>query len=209
MTQLEGQENANEYYAETYDDSVTDWPGEIDFYMELVRGQPESVLEIAAGTGRVAIRSSQSAGRITGLDHSLDMIKQARRKSTNIKNIQWEQADMRDFMLNEQFGLILIPGHSFQNLRTTQDQVACLQCVRQHLKPGGLFVMHLDHMNLENMQWLGELCGDRRGVFQAAETLSHPKRATASRRHVPGRMNLPARQPRFNRSGKNMIKMGR
>jgi ubiquinone/menaquinone biosynthesis C-methylase UbiE len=172
MTHLEDQENANEYYAETYDDSVGDWPGEIDFYLELVRNHSENVLEIAAGTGRVSIRLSQSAEKIIGLDQSLDMINHARRKSTHIKNIQWEQADMRDFMLSEKFSLILIPGHSFQNLRTSQDQVACLQCVRQHLKPGGLFVMHLDQ---KNMQWLGDLCGEKGGAFESAETFSHPE----------------------------------
>ena len=50
---------ARAFYAETYEAAVADWPGEIAFYRELAaeadaRGQ--AGLEVACGTGRVAIR---------------------------------------------------------------------------------------------------------------------------------------------------------
>jgi ubiquinone/menaquinone biosynthesis C-methylase UbiE len=52
-----------EFYAQTYDESVPDWPGEIEFYQGLaseVKRKGESLLEIACGTGRVAIRLAQN-----------------------------------------------------------------------------------------------------------------------------------------------------
>jgi len=55
-------ERAREFYAETYDTVVPDWPGEIDFYRELAAetdSEGQAVLEVACGTGRVAIRLAQ------------------------------------------------------------------------------------------------------------------------------------------------------
>ena len=55
------QEQANEFYALTYDQAVPDWPGEIDFYQAFALAARESgqkVLEIASGTGRVAISNT-------------------------------------------------------------------------------------------------------------------------------------------------------
>jgi hypothetical protein len=58
MSQSSG-EQAAEFYAQTYDDSVPDWPGEMEFYREMAADATSaggSVLEIACGMGRVAIR---------------------------------------------------------------------------------------------------------------------------------------------------------
>jgi ubiquinone/menaquinone biosynthesis C-methylase UbiE len=170
--------NTDEFYAETYDASVSDWPGEIDFYREMAdkaKSGGGAILEVACGTGRVAIRLAGTGARVVGIDLSPQMLEVARRNSTHISNARWIEADMRSFQLTERFNLALIPGHAFQNLNTTQDQAACLNCVRSHLRSGGILVVHLDHMNTENMKWLGALCGDQRGVFDTAEQFLHPE----------------------------------
>jgi SAM-dependent methyltransferase len=170
--------DTDEFYAETYDASVADWPGEIDFYrgmVEKAKTLDGTVLELACGTGRVAIRLAQTSASIVGIDLSAQMLEVARRNSTHISNLRWIQADMRSFNLTDRFNLALIPGHAFQNLNTPQDQAACLNCVRSHLRPGGTLVVHVDHMNTENMKWLGGLCGDQRGVFEPAEEFPHPE----------------------------------
>src|SRR5262245_22003682 len=118
-----------QFYAQTYDVSVPDWPGEIDFYRALVaevKSGNGSVLEIACGTGRVALRLIQEGVRIVGLDLSPHMLAVAQQKSAGLQNIRWVQADMRSFALDEVFEMALIPGHAFQNLLTSEDQVACL-----------------------------------------------------------------------------------
>lgn len=59
MSQYMGE---RQFYAQTYDASVPDWPGEIDFYREMateVRSNEGGVLEVACGTGHVAIRLVQ------------------------------------------------------------------------------------------------------------------------------------------------------
>jgi hypothetical protein len=79
---------------------------------------------------------------------------------------------MRSFDLGETFGLVIIPGHAFQNILTAVDQFACLASIRRHLAPGGLLVVHLDH---PEVSWLGDLTRDLGGVFETTEPFIHPE----------------------------------
>lgn len=166
---------ATEFYAQTYDTSVPDWPGEIDFYRALAAGAQSdgrAVLEVACGTGRVALWLAQDGARVVGLDLSPAMLDVARKKSAGLTNVRWVEGDMRSFELGETFGLALIPGHAFQNILTPDDQVACLESIKRHLVPRGVLVVHLDH---QDVGWLGDLRGDQGGVFERAEQFLHPE----------------------------------
>jgi ubiquinone/menaquinone biosynthesis C-methylase UbiE len=176
---MEQTKSESQFYAETYDICVSDWTGEIDFCREVVdqevKSRKGSVLELACGTGRIAIRLAQNGVSVVGLDRSQEMLEVARQKSVDNKHMRWVEGDMRSFELDERFNMILIPSHSFQNLNSPEDQVACLECSMRHLKPGGMLLVHLDHMNDGNMSWLGELTGEKKGVFEAAEQFKHPR----------------------------------
>jgi len=168
-------ERVREFYAETYDTVVPDWPGEIDFYRELAaeaNSNGRAILEVACGTGRVAIHLAHDGFEVVGLDLSSAMLDVAREKSIGMSNMRWVQTDMRSFELGETFGLVIIPGHSFQNILTAADQVACLESIRRHLSPGGILVVHLDHLSVS---WLGDLRREQGGVFKTAQPFTHPK----------------------------------
>lgn len=167
-------EQARELYAQTYDATMVDWPGEIDFYLEMAsvaRESNQTILEVACGTGRVAIRLAQSGIQVVGLDRSNAMLAVARKNSQGIPILRWVEGDMRSFDLGERFGQAIIPGHSFQNLLTAQDQLDCLSCIRRHLLPGSRLIVHLDHPELD---WLAALTQDQAGVFEAGEAYTHP-----------------------------------
>jgi SAM-dependent methyltransferase len=165
---------AREFYAQTYDAVVSDWQGELDFYRSYASqaastGRP--ILEIACGTGRVALRLTDYGVRVVGLDNSSAMLDVARTKSKGNPHVEWVESDMRSFDLGETFGLILIPGHAFQNLVEAADQVACLQCIHRHLDEDGTLIIHLDHQSLP---WLGDLVRKKGGKFEAAEDFINP-----------------------------------
>jgi SAM-dependent methyltransferase len=163
------------FYAQTYDAWVPDWPGELAFYRELaaeVMRAGGGVLEIACGTGRIAARLAQEGMLVVGLDRSPEMLEVAQEKTRGLGSVRWVQADMRSFALGETFGLVIMPGHSFQHLSTPHDQVACLECIRRHLRPEGTLVVHLDH---QNVNWLGSLLGEKGGRFEPAGEFRHPK----------------------------------
>ncbi len=172
--------SAAELYAQLYDAVVPGWPGEIEFYRALAaeaRAQGMPVLEVACGTGRVALHLAQEGTRVVGFDLSAPMLAQARAKSAGLANVRLTQADMRAFDLGEAFGLAIIPGHSFQFMLTPEDQVACLECIARHLAPGGRLVVHLDH---QDVAWLGDLRSGQGGVFRPASEVVHP---TSGRRY--------------------------
>lgn len=171
--------NERSFYAETYDVCVQDWPGEIDFYCNLIRQEVEAnngtILELACGTGRVAIQLTKCGKPVVGLDRSPEMLEIARRKGINSRLMRWVEGDMRSFSLQQTFDLILIPGHSFQNLNTSKDQRDCLLCVMEHLNPGGVLIVHVDHINGENLKWLGKLTDTNGSKFDTAENFIHPR----------------------------------
>jgi SAM-dependent methyltransferase len=162
-----------DYESELYDAVVPDWPGEIAWYQELAAeaaAQGGAVLELACGTGRVALRLARRGGRVVGLEVAPAMLKIARAKSAGLDNVRWVDGDMRSFDLGEQFALVIIPGHSFQFMLTPADQLVCLETIKRHLVPGGRLVVHLDHQSFE---WLASL-KERRGAFKPTEDMIHP-----------------------------------
>ncbi len=165
--------------AALYERYVPEWPGEAAFYGAAAaeaQARGEAVLEVACGTGRVAIPLARQGARVTGLDLSEPMLEVARRHSDGLPNVRWVLGDMRAFDLGERFGLALIPGHAFQNLLTPDDQAACLAAIRQHLLPGGKLIVHLDH---QDITWLGAISGPSPGKCEPREEVTHP--ATGAR----------------------------
>ncbi|UCF10526.1 MAG: class I SAM-dependent methyltransferase, partial [Candidatus Bipolaricaulota bacterium] len=108
---------------------------------------------------------------VVGLDVCPEMLRVAKKKARGIANVRWVQRDMRSFELRERFGVILIPGHSFQNLLTPEDQASCLSACVKHLVAGGRLVIHVDHPEVD---WLGGLVKEGGGAFSDAERFVHP-----------------------------------
>ena len=100
------------------------------------------LLALACGTGRLLCRLATAGSEVVGLDLSDGMLALARKNIAALPGqaqdrIRLVKADMSGFDLGRQFGLILIADNSFRELSTRKEMVACLRCVRRHLKPGG------------------------------------------------------------------------
>ena len=170
MTQLYQDE-----LAQLYDVAVPDWPGEIDFYRQLIQQIPaaeqHSILEIACGTGRITVQLASSNIPIVGIDLSDEMLAIAKSKSTALSNVRWVLADMRSFELTEAFALAIVPAYSFQLLLTETDQAACLRQIARHLTPGACLALHLEHHDPE---WLASLPTNDFTPFEASGETIHP-----------------------------------
>ena len=138
----------------------------MDFYSRFAfhaRDCGPPVLEIACGTGRVTIRLAREGVDIVGIDLDEEMLKIARTKSSDLSSLRWVQGDMRSLDLGEKFGLIIVPGHSFQFMCTANDQVAALETFMRHLAPGGTLILHINH---DDVEWLGHLVHNGGGKFK-------------------------------------------
>jgi len=122
---------------------------DIPFYLNEAKEHGDPILELACGTGRVTIPIAKEGFSITGLDQLNTMLKEARRKSNEIGvNIDWIEADMTDFDLNQKCNLILMPGCAFNWLLDLESVEKCLICVKKHLKPNGGFIFDVFNPNL-------------------------------------------------------------
>jgi SAM-dependent methyltransferase len=165
---------AEELYAQLYDVWVNDWEGEVDFYRELIGHsslKSDGVLEVACGTGRVTIQLAKDGIDITGFDLSPELLEFAHNKSLGMPNVNWLVGDMRTFEVGRQFGFVISPGHSFQFMTTPDDQVKCLEQIKAHLVPDGIFVLHIDHQDFD---WIAGLLKNEKPVFQKSNRITHP-----------------------------------
>ena len=138
----------------------------VAFYTDLARETDGSVLEIACGTGRVAIPIARQGFAVTGLDVVPGMLELARSKSAGL-TVRWVEGDARTFGLVERFRLIFLTGNAFQLFLTNADQEALLGRVRAHLHDEGMFAFEM-----RNPRWggRGEREEDRDGLFVDLET---------------------------------------
>jgi SAM-dependent methyltransferase len=135
--------------AEAYDADMgraADAMDDLPFYLGLARqaaARGEAVLELGCGTGRVTIPIARAGAEIVGLDNAPAMLAVARRKAAEAGvRVHWVTADMRDFRLEQRFGLVIIPFRSFLHLLTDADQEACLRRIQEHLLPGGRLALN-------------------------------------------------------------------
>ncbi len=133
-------------WADTYDrvHTITE---DIPFWVEEALASGWPVLELACGTGRVAIPIAQAGVPVVGLDSSAAMLKLARAKARRLKlgseRVRFVHGDMRSFSLAQRFPLAIIPFRSFQLLLSVAEQHQALETIRAHIAPGGRLIVDL------------------------------------------------------------------
>ena len=151
--------------------------GDTEWYVDKARECGGPVLELGAGTGRIALRIAQAGIPVHALDADPAMLARLRQKlATLLPEVQERvvaiTGEMGSFSLAERFALIIVPFRGFLHNLTEQDQLACLDRVREHLRPGGCFAFNIFHPSLEFMaHHAGALAGVWRsgGTFPAAD----------------------------------------
>lgn len=133
-------------YAEYYD-QAHDYTVDIPFYVEYARQTGGPVLELACDTGRVLIPIAETGIKIHGLDLSENMLRLAEKKIREKKldeKAKISLDNMAEFKLSERnYSMAFVAVSSFQHLFTQEDQIRCLECVHDHLKPDGLLLIDL------------------------------------------------------------------
>ena len=99
------------------------------------------VLDCATGTGDLALEFQKQLNpqsHITGVDFCKEMLDQAEKKTKNIKNIHFQQADVEELPFAD---------HSFDicsiayGLRNMKDPIKALKEMARVLKPGGVLII--------------------------------------------------------------------
>ena len=112
----------------------------VDRLEELSDGGP--ALELAIGTGRVAVPLAGRGVPVTGIELSRPMVDRLRTK-VNEAQIPVVLGDMATARAPGRFTLVYLVFNTISNLLTQAEQVTCFRNAADHLAPGGRFVIEL------------------------------------------------------------------
>ena len=123
------------------------------------------ILELGCGTGRVLLPLARAGHEITGLDLSSGMLERCRAKLAAEPpavrdRVRLVEADMTSFELGRGFAAVICPFAGFQQLRTVEQQLACLGRCLHHLLPHGRLVLDLPNPDPAPPSYAREEQGD-------------------------------------------------
>ncbi len=131
----------DEGFADRYDEWSAEMTEDVPFYVELARDTEGALVELAVGSGRVAIPVAEATGRtVLGIDTSPAMLAQARERAEAAGvELELREGDMRDLALEEPAGLVYCPFRGLLHVPTWADRRRVFERVAASLRPGGRF----------------------------------------------------------------------
>ena len=112
----------------------------VECLVELAHGG--AALELAVGTGRVALPLSARGVPVHGIELSLHMAEQLRAKP-GADAVAVTVGDMTTTRVSGTFTLVYLVWNTIMNVTTQQEQVAVFTNAAAHLEPGGCFVVEV------------------------------------------------------------------
>ena len=128
-------------FAPIYDALAAAMTEDVPFYVELAAAARGPVVELAVGTGRVAIPIVERTGRrVIGIDVSAEMLELARRHAAEAGvELDLRLGDMTELVLDEPTDLVICPFRAMLHLPDHDARVELMRRVRAALVPGGRF----------------------------------------------------------------------
>ncbi|MBV9000199.1 MAG: class I SAM-dependent methyltransferase [Solirubrobacterales bacterium] len=124
---------------------------DLPLWRSLAASYGDPVLDVGAGTGRVALDLARAGYRVTALDREPDLLSalnvrlgEDRRIARAISQplVTTVVADARDFDLGEcRFPLVIVPMQTIQLLGGVDGRARFVRCAHRHLAPGGVLAV--------------------------------------------------------------------
>jgi len=139
-----GPETYGDRIADVYDEHVADLgldtAGAVETLASLAGDGP--VLELAIGTGRLAVPLAQRGLEVHGIDASEGMVAKLREKPGG-NAIAVTIGDFAEVDVDGTYSLVFVAFNTFFALLTQEDQVRCFANVAERLADGGVFVVEV------------------------------------------------------------------
>ena len=153
---------------------------DVPFYLDEARRSGGPVLELAVGTGRIAVPIAASGIPVVGVDLSEGMLQVARERAQEIgAELDLRYGDMRDPPVEGTFPLVIVPFRSMLHMETDADRRAVLRAIKRHLAADGrlifdVFAPAADDIEDTHGRWIEREPGiDERADWDlAAQTLT-------------------------------------
>jgi SAM-dependent methyltransferase len=117
---------------------------DLPLWRELAERADGPVLDVGAGTGRVALDLAGRGHDVTAIDSDAELVHElATRAREHGVRVRTAAADARSLKLDREFALAIAPMQVFQLLGGADGRRAALQSLRGHLRTGALFAAAL------------------------------------------------------------------
>jgi len=120
------------------------YDADLPLWRELAGAGSGPVLDLGAGTGRVAVDLAAQGHDVVALDADPELLAELAARAPSVTTVE---ADARSFALDTEFPLIIAPMQLVQILGGHEARVAMLKSVHAHLARGGLFAAALSDPN--------------------------------------------------------------
>jgi len=142
--------------AAAYDATYRRRREDVRFYVDEARARRGPVLELGAGTGRVALEIARAGVDVTAVDPERAMLARATDKAAKLpkaarERVTLRRGDVRTLRLKQTFPLVIAPFNVLMHLYTRRDLERGLATVRRHLAPRGRFVFDVSMPDLRAM----------------------------------------------------------
>lgn len=127
-------------WAPYYDDIFATVEDAVIDLLERHAGSPARALELAIGTGRIALPLAERGVDVSGVDISEEMVAKMRAKAGG-EAIPVTLGDFADVPVDGEFPLIYLAFNTLFALPSQGRQIECFQNVADHLETGGRFVI--------------------------------------------------------------------
>ncbi|HEX7300569.1 MAG TPA: class I SAM-dependent methyltransferase [Solirubrobacteraceae bacterium] len=115
---------------------------DLPLWRELADREGSPVLDVGAGTGRVALDLARRGHEVIALDRDAALLQALSERGAEL-GVSTVTADARAFALGRRFPLILVPMQTLQLLGGPDGHARFLARAREHLAPGGLLAAAL------------------------------------------------------------------
>ncbi len=157
--------------AELYEAEHREFDADLPLYRALAARAGGPLLELGAGTGRLAIPLAEAGCGVVGVDASAAMLAVARRKLRGRRlPVQFVCADLCTFRSPRQFGLVFCALDTLLHLPDRRALTAACRTAFQALRPGGLLALDVVHP-------LPDLLAMRDGVLRRQSDFRGPSGA--------------------------------
>jgi SAM-dependent methyltransferase len=119
------------------------WLRYIEKIFRTFKIKPNTILDLACGTGIPTMLFARRGYQMIGIDHSKAMLEVLRQKSQGY-NITTYESDIREFAIPKQVDAAICLYDSINYLLTDEDLKKCFRCVRTALAKNGLFVFDMN-----------------------------------------------------------------
>lgn len=195
----------DDYTRETYGEAWAEYYDEIfprsdEAAVDLIlgyAGSPPRAVELAIGTGRVALPLHQRGVEVIGVDISDQMVSRLRAKPGG-SEIEVVMGDFADVPVAGKYPVVYLPFNTLFGLLEQERQVECFINVAKHLEPGGRFVLDCFVPDVKRY----DSHNTRMGVSSISSTREHAYELSI---HQPVEQRVTSHHVRRRRDGQTIV----